>query len=97
MRRVFGLETEYGFFCHVNGARLPARENVIRYVFEQTVPGVRNGGVFLENGGRFYLDSGYHRADWSCLKLVGGDARTMRWRDPLQAHDEETEQLMTAL
>ncbi len=43
------------------------------------------------------LSGGEYRADWSGLKLVGGDARTMRWRDPLQAHDEETEQLMTAL
>ena len=60
MRRVFGLETEYGFFCRVNGNRLPSRENVIRYVFEQAVPGARNGNVFLENGGRFYLDSGFH-------------------------------------
>ena len=60
MRRVFGLETEYGFFCRVNGSRLPSRENVLRYVFEQTVPGARNGNVFLENGGRLYLDSGFH-------------------------------------
>ena len=60
MRRVFGLETEYGFFCRVNGNRLPSRENVVRYVFEQTVPGARNGNVFLENGGRLYLDSGFH-------------------------------------
>ncbi len=59
-RRVFGLETEYGFFCEALGVRLPTRENVVRWVFEQTVPGARNGSVFLENGGRFYLDSGFH-------------------------------------
>ncbi|MDO8479886.1 MAG: proteasome accessory factor PafA2 family protein [Candidatus Rokubacteria bacterium] len=60
MRRVFGLETEYGFFCRVNGGRLPSRENIISYLFNQTVPGARKGNVFLENGGRFYLDSGFH-------------------------------------
>ena len=60
MRRVFGLETEYGFFCRVNSGRLSSRENVIRYVFERTVPGARSGNVFLENGGRLYLDTGLH-------------------------------------
>jgi proteasome accessory factor A len=60
MRRVFGLETEYGFFCRVNGGRLPSRENIISYLFNQTVPGARKGNVFLENGGRLYLDSGFH-------------------------------------
>jgi proteasome accessory factor A len=60
VRRVFGLETEYGFFCRVTGNRLPSRENFIRYIFDRTVPGAQNGSVFLENGGRFYLDSGFH-------------------------------------
>ncbi len=60
MRRVFGLETEYGFFCRVNGNRHPSRENIISYVFNETVPGARKGNVFLENGGRLYLDSGFH-------------------------------------
>jgi proteasome accessory factor A len=60
VRRVFGLETEYGFFCRVNSGRLPSRENVMRYVFERTVPGARSGNVFLENGGRLYLDTGLH-------------------------------------
>ena len=60
MRRVFGLETEYGFFCRVNGARLPSRENIISYLFNEMVPGARKGNVFLENGGRLYLDSGFH-------------------------------------
>jgi proteasome accessory factor A len=60
MRRVFGLETEYGFFCHVNSGRLPSRENIVSYLFNQTVPGARKGNLFLENGGRLYLDSGFH-------------------------------------
>jgi len=60
VRRVFGLETEYGFFCRVNGNRHPSRENIISYVFNETVPGARKGNVFLENGGRLYLDSGFH-------------------------------------
>jgi proteasome accessory factor A len=60
VRRVFGLETEYGFFCRVNNGRLSPRENVIRHVFERIVPGARTGNVFLENGGRLYLDTGLH-------------------------------------
>jgi proteasome accessory factor A len=59
-RRVFGLETEYGFFCEALGVRIPSRDNVVRWVFERTVPGLRNGSVFLDNGGRLYLDSGLH-------------------------------------
>ena len=60
MRRVFGLETEYGFFCRVNGGRLLSWENIISNLFNQTVPDARKGHAFLENGGRFYLDSGLH-------------------------------------
>jgi hypothetical protein len=56
VRRVFGLETEYGFFCRVNGNRLPSRENVIRYVFEQAEkrtqhrPQWRGGGASYRLG-----------------------------------------------
>jgi proteasome accessory factor A len=60
VRRVFGLETEYGFFCRISGNRHPSRENIISYVFNETVSGAQKGNVFLENGGRFYLDSGFH-------------------------------------
>ena len=46
-------------------AAAPARgrigvDNVARYVFEKVIPGARNANVFLENGARLYLDTGFH-------------------------------------
>jgi proteasome accessory factor A len=35
-------------------------EHVARYLFGQDLPGGRNSNVFLENGGRLYLDTGFH-------------------------------------
>ena len=31
-----------------------------RYLFEGVIPGARNANVFLENGARLYLDTGFH-------------------------------------
>src|SRR5438093_1248834 len=31
-----------------------------RYLFEKVIPGARNANVFLENGARLYLDTGFH-------------------------------------
>ncbi|PYN12855.1 MAG: Pup--protein ligase, partial [Candidatus Rokuibacteriota bacterium] len=35
-------------------------DNVARYLFEKVIPGARNANVFLENGARLYLDTGFH-------------------------------------
>src|SRR5262249_27552141 len=59
-RRIFGLENEYGLTCTLNGERRLSPENVARYLFEKGIPGTRNANVFLENGGRLYLDTGFH-------------------------------------
>ncbi len=59
-RRIFGLETEYGVTCTLNGQRRLSPDNVARYLFEKIIPGVRNANVFLENGARLYLDTGFH-------------------------------------
>ncbi len=58
-RRIFGLENEYGLICTLNGQRL-SPDNVVRYLFEKVIPGARNANVFLENGARLYLDTGFH-------------------------------------
>jgi proteasome accessory factor A len=59
-RRIFGLENEYGLTCTLNGQRHLSPDNVARYLFEQVIPGARNANVFLENGARLYLDTGFH-------------------------------------
>ena len=59
-RRIFGLENEYGLTCTLNGQRRLRPDNVARYLFEKVIPGARNANVFLENGARLYLDTGFH-------------------------------------
>ena len=59
-RRIFGLENEYGLTCTLNGQRRLSPDNVARYLFEKVIPGARNANVFLENGARLYLDTGFH-------------------------------------
>jgi proteasome accessory factor A len=59
-RRIFGLETEYGLTCTLHGQRRLSPDNTARYLFEKAIPGTRNANVFLENGARLYLDTGFH-------------------------------------
>src|SRR5213594_2592295 len=59
-RRIFGLENEYGLTCTLNGQRRLSPDNVARYLFEKVIPGARNANVFLENGARLYVDTGFH-------------------------------------
>jgi len=59
-RRIFGIENEYGLTCTLNGQRRLSPDNVARYLFEKVIPGARNANVFLENGARLYLDTGFH-------------------------------------
>src|SRR2546421_576070 len=42
------------------GVRRLSPDNVARYLFEKVIPGARNANVFLENGARLYLDTGFH-------------------------------------
>src|SRR5438034_52975 len=44
----------------LNGQRRLSPDNVARYLFEKVIPGARNANVFLENGARLYLDTGFH-------------------------------------
>src|SRR5881275_3478033 len=59
-RRIFGLENEYGLTCTLNGQRRLSPDNVARYLFEKVIPGAHHANVFLENGARLYLDTGFH-------------------------------------
>jgi proteasome accessory factor A len=59
-RRVFGLETEYGVTCTVDGQRRLQPDEVARELFRDVVTWGRSSNVFLENGARLYLDVGSH-------------------------------------
>ena len=59
-RRVFGLETEYGATCTLRGQRRLSPDEVSRYLFRSVVAWGRSSNVFMENGGRLYLDVGSH-------------------------------------
>lgn len=59
-RRIFGLETEYGVTCVVDGQRRLTADEVARYLFRKVVSWGRSSNVFLRNGARLYLDVGSH-------------------------------------
>ncbi len=59
-RRIFGLETEYGVTCAVEGGRGLSADEVARYLFRKVVAWGRSSNVFLRNGSRLYLDVGSH-------------------------------------
>lgn len=59
-RRIYGLETEYGITCTLKGQRRLTPDEVARYLFRSVVAWGRSSNVFLENGGRLYLDVGSH-------------------------------------
>ena len=60
VRRIFGLETEYGVTCAVDGGRGLSADEVARYLFRKVVAWGRSSNVFLRNGSRLYLDVGSH-------------------------------------
>lgn len=62
VQALFGIETEYAVSVVGNGA-VP-QERAVRRIYERAtarphLPGIESG-VFLPNGGRFYIDGGYH-------------------------------------
>lgn len=60
MRRIFGIETEYGITCTSQGQRTLTPDEVARYLFRKVVAWGRSSNVFLRNGSRLYLDVGSH-------------------------------------
>ncbi len=59
-KRIFGLEIEYGIIFTSLGRKTLPVEKIVRYLFEQLVTTEGFLNVFLENGARFYQDTGYH-------------------------------------
>lgn len=60
LRRIYGLETEYGVTCALRGQRRLSPDEIARYLFRKVVSWGRSSNVFLENGSRLYLDVGSH-------------------------------------
>jgi len=60
IRRIFGLETEFGVTCAAADGRGLSAEEVARYLFRKVVAWGRSSNVFLANGSRLYLDVGSH-------------------------------------
>lgn len=60
MKRIFGLETEFGIAYAPIGGRRLGPEEVARYLFKPVVAWGRSSNVFLPNGSRLYLDVGSH-------------------------------------
>lgn len=61
MRRIFGIETEYGITCAASKGHAPLdAEQAARRLFKPVVNRHRSSNVFLGNGGRLYLDVGSH-------------------------------------
>jgi proteasome accessory factor A len=59
-KRIYGLENEFGIAFTSNGRRTLPSEKVVRYLFEKLITTEGFLNVFLENGARFYLDTGCH-------------------------------------
>ncbi len=59
-KRIYGLEIEYGIIFTSQGRKTLPVEKIVRYLFEQLVTTEGFLNVFLENGARFYQDTGYH-------------------------------------
>lgn len=59
-RRIYGVEIEYGIIFTSQGRKTLPVEKIVRYLFEELVTTEGFLNVFLENGARFYQDTGYH-------------------------------------
>ena len=88
VRRIVGLENEYGVTCTLKGQRRLSPDEVARYLFRRVVSWGRSSNVFLENGARLYLDVGSHPeyATPECDSLVD-----------LVAHDKAGEVVLESL
>ena len=60
LRRIYGVETEYGITFSLRGQRRLSPDEVSRFLFRKVVAWGRSSNVFLENGSRLYLDVGSH-------------------------------------
>jgi proteasome accessory factor A len=72
-RRIFGLESEYGLTCTREGCPPVPVEILARYLFEEVVPCTLTPNIFLPNGARLYVDTGFHPeyATPECDEVLG--------------------------
>ena len=60
IRRIFGVENEYGITFTLRGQRRLSPDEIARYLFRRVITWGRSSNVFLANGSRLYLDVGSH-------------------------------------
>ncbi|MCA9467289.1 MAG: proteasome accessory factor PafA2 family protein, partial [Nitrospira sp.] len=60
IKRIFGLECEYGLTFSPNGRVYLPIEKILGYIFEGLIPNSWPSNAFLTNGARFYQDTGCH-------------------------------------
>jgi proteasome accessory factor A len=93
-KRIYGLETEYGIIFTPEGRKTLPVEKAIRFLFEKLITTEHFLNVFLENGARFYQDTGCHPeyASPECASpkdLVIFDRAGERILEDLQLYAEE--------
>jgi len=93
-KRIFGLETEYGIIFTPEGRKTLPVEKAIRFLFEKLITTEHFLNVFLENGARFYQDTGCHPeyATPECAsprQLIVYDKAGERILEDLQDYAEE--------
>ncbi|MEJ6019731.1 Pup--protein ligase [Corynebacterium sp. H113] len=60
VRRINGIETEYGITCTVDGSRRLSPDEIARYMFRPVIEEYGATNIFTANSGRLYLDVGSH-------------------------------------
>lgn len=93
-KRIFGVETEYGIIFTPEGRKTLPVEKAIRFLFEKLITTEHFLNVFLENGARFYQDTGCHPeyATPECAsprQLIVYDKAGERILEDLQDYAEE--------
>ncbi len=93
-KRIFGVETEYGIIFTPEGRKTLPVEKAIRFLFEKLITTEHFLNVFLENGARFYQDTGCHPeyATPECAsprQLIVYDKAGERILEDLQNYAEE--------
>ena len=93
-KRIYGLETEYGIIFTPEGRKTLPVEKAIRFLFEKLITTEHFLNVFLENGARFYQDTGCHPeyATPECIsprQLIIYDKAGERILEDLQAYADE--------
>jgi proteasome accessory factor A len=93
-KRIYGVETEYGIIFTPEGRKTLPVEKAIRFLFERLITTEHFLNVFLENGARFYQDTGCHPeyATPECAsprQLIVFDKAGERILEDLQGYAEE--------